>query len=189
MSIVVEMRECRIWPWTDLGSAPACTSQVACEVRSHCQLTNESPTLLLAGGLDEPLQDVVIPHRLPFFHRLKHQVIRVGGFDQFVIPYRVTSFDIDRQRFQLVNASNHFWETPIVAALAADFGADQSAEIPLVDRDGIEVNASLLQTDEFTDSKPRPHSRVSGSVFSSELILTAKSSRTEYQGGRHGRVT
>jgi hypothetical protein len=72
-------------------------------------------------------------------------------------------------------------ETPIVAALAADFGADQSAEIPLVDRDGIEVNASPLQADEFTDSKPRPHSRVSGSVFSSELILTAKSSRTEYQ--------
>ena len=52
-------------------------------------------------------------------------------------------------------------ETPIAAALAANFGADQSPrKIPLVDRDGIEVNASPLQADQFTDSKPRLHSRV-----------------------------
>ena|SRR5438067_13567628 len=51
MSIVVEMRECRIWPCTDFGSAPACTNQVACEVLRHRQLTNGSPSFF--GMLNE----------------------------------------------------------------------------------------------------------------------------------------
>ena len=38
MSMVVEMRECRICPCTDFGSAPACTIPVAQEVRSERQL-------------------------------------------------------------------------------------------------------------------------------------------------------
>jgi hypothetical protein len=35
--MVVEMRECRICPCTDFGSAPACTIQVAQDVRRHLQ--------------------------------------------------------------------------------------------------------------------------------------------------------
>jgi hypothetical protein len=42
MSMVVEMREWRICPCTDFGSAPACTIQVAQEVRSERQLTLQS---------------------------------------------------------------------------------------------------------------------------------------------------
>src|SRR5580658_413565 len=49
MSIVVEMRECRIWPCIDFGSAPACTSQVACEVLRHRQQTNGKPSFRAAG--------------------------------------------------------------------------------------------------------------------------------------------
>jgi hypothetical protein len=39
MSIVVEMRECRICPCTDFGSAPALTIQGAHEVRSERHVT------------------------------------------------------------------------------------------------------------------------------------------------------
>jgi hypothetical protein len=39
MSMVVEMRECRICPCTDFGSAPARTIQLAHEVRSERQVT------------------------------------------------------------------------------------------------------------------------------------------------------
>ncbi|HMD16838.1 MAG TPA: hypothetical protein VKH18_09230 [Terriglobales bacterium] len=49
MSIVVEMREWRICSWTDFGSAPACTSQVACEVRKVRQLTNGKPNFRAAA--------------------------------------------------------------------------------------------------------------------------------------------
>ena len=49
MSIVVEMRECRIWPCTSLGLAPASTIQVACEVRKQRQLIQGRPSLRAAG--------------------------------------------------------------------------------------------------------------------------------------------
>src|SRR5215469_16589525 len=41
------MRECRIWPCTLFGSAPAWTNQVACDVGRHLQLTNGNPSFFL----------------------------------------------------------------------------------------------------------------------------------------------
>src|SRR5437588_550180 len=49
MSIVVEMRECRIWPCTSLGFAPASIIHVALEVLKHRQLTHSKPTARAAG--------------------------------------------------------------------------------------------------------------------------------------------
>jgi hypothetical protein len=49
MSIVVEMRECRIWPCTSLGLAPASIIQVACDVRKQRQLIQGRPSLRAAG--------------------------------------------------------------------------------------------------------------------------------------------
>ena len=44
------MRECRICPCTDFGSAPACTIQVAHDVRSDRQFTL-SPKVRAAGAM------------------------------------------------------------------------------------------------------------------------------------------
>jgi nitrate/nitrite-specific signal transduction histidine kinase len=52
MSIVVEMRECRIWPCTSFGLAPASTIQVACEVRKQGQLIQGRPSLRAAGLME-----------------------------------------------------------------------------------------------------------------------------------------
>ena len=49
MSIVVEFRECRIWPGTSLRMAPASTIQVACEVRKQRQLIQGRSSLRAAG--------------------------------------------------------------------------------------------------------------------------------------------
>ena len=46
---MVEIRECRIWPCTSLGLAPASTIQVACEVRKQRQLIQGRPSLRAAG--------------------------------------------------------------------------------------------------------------------------------------------
>ena len=62
MSIVVEMRECRIWPCTDLGSAPACTNQVACEVRKQRQFARR-PSFFAAGLMN---RFRMLPSRIGF---------------------------------------------------------------------------------------------------------------------------
>jgi hypothetical protein len=47
--MVVEMRECRIWPCTSLGFAPASIIHVALEVLKHRQLTHSKPTARAVG--------------------------------------------------------------------------------------------------------------------------------------------
>src|SRR5690349_14672231 len=47
--MVVEMRECRIWPCTDLGSAPASIIQVALDVLKERQFTHPKPSARAAG--------------------------------------------------------------------------------------------------------------------------------------------
>ena len=104
MSIVVEMRECRICPCTDFGSAPACTIQVAHEVRCERQFTL-SPS---AGRRrDVPFQNVPVVHRLPVLHGLENQIVGTIRLHDFVMADRSSGLDLDREPLETVNAINH----------------------------------------------------------------------------------
>ena len=83
MSMVVEMRECRIWPCTSLGFAPASIIHVAREVRRQRQFTNPSFAARAAGLM---CRERMLLSRIgaPFFTDWN---TKSSGFEDFTTRY------------------------------------------------------------------------------------------------------
>src|SRR5215472_15049864 len=121
--MVVEMRECRIWPCTSLGFAPASIIHVAREVRRQRQFTNSSFAARAAGLM---CRERMLLSRIgaPF---LTDWNTKSFGFGDFTTRYfrlarpalTVSSF---RRWMRLITSRS----APMVALLASLFGAPQS---------------------------------------------------------------
>src|SRR5215472_18372615 len=123
--MVVEMRECRIWPCTSLGFAPASTIHVAREVRRQRQFTQPRPTARAAGLM---CRERMLLSRIgaPFFTDWN---TRSSAFDDFTRRY----FRLARPALTVTVSSFRRWmrlitsrSAAMVALLDSLFGAPQS---------------------------------------------------------------
>jgi len=79
---------------------------------SQAAPVNEWQSHLMGSRLDESFQDVVIPHRLPVFHGLEDEIVRVVRFYEFVFSDCPPRPNFHGEILQAKDASNHFRRYP-----------------------------------------------------------------------------
>src|ERR1700730_9022072 len=104
------------------------------------------------------LENVLVVHWAPGFHRLKDEIFRPSGFYEFVISNCPARPDFDEESFQPKHASDHFERYTDRRGARPGFRfRPVSSTVALFNGDRIGVDATPLQSDKFTDSKAGPH--------------------------------
>src|ERR1051325_8894735 len=125
------MRECRIWPCTSLGFAPASTIHVALEVRRQRQFTNPGFTARAAGLM---WRDRMLLSRMgaPFFTDWN---AKSSGFEDFTTRYS----RLARPALTMTVSSFGRWmrlitsrSAPMVALLASLLGGPAPSTVALI---------------------------------------------------------